>query len=73
MSLTAITREVSSSINGCQLSFHRRQLIDVERGAGSVMRDSRCGSRTEPGLPDAVFVEDAAVVLRFYGGRRSEV
>lgn len=31
MPLTAITREVSSSINGCELSFHERQAIDVTK------------------------------------------
>ncbi|PYJ54121.1 MAG: dimethylargininase, partial [Verrucomicrobia bacterium] len=27
--LTAITREVSASINNCELSFHARKPIDV--------------------------------------------
>ena len=31
MPLTAIVREVSSSINDCELSFHSRQQIDVPR------------------------------------------
>ena len=29
MILTAITREVSATINDCELSFHGRQRIDV--------------------------------------------
>jgi len=31
MGLTAITRDVSSSINDCELSFHPRQPIDVPK------------------------------------------
>jgi dimethylargininase len=70
--LTAITRDVSPSINDCELSFHRRQPIDVPRAITQheAYRDclAELGARivslpAEPGLPDAVFVEDAAVVL----------
>jgi dimethylargininase len=72
MPLTAITREVSSSINGCQLSFHARQPIDVAKAIVQHNAYQDClaelGVRivllpAEPGLPDAVFVEDPAVVL----------
>ena len=72
MSVTAITREVSSSINGCELAFHARQPIDVAKAIAQHKAYRNClaelGARivslpAEPGLPDAVFVEDAAVVL----------
>ncbi len=72
MSLTAIVREVSSSINDCELSFHARQPIDVPKAIAQHKAYQDClaelGVRVvslpaEPGLPDAVFVEDPAVVL----------
>jgi dimethylargininase len=72
MSLTAITREVSPSINDCELSFHGRQTIDVAKAIAQhkAYREllAELGARVvalpaEQGLPDAVFVEDAAVVL----------
>src|SRR5688572_7023332 len=72
MSVTAITREVSSSINECELAFHARQPIDVAKAIAQHKAYREClaelGARivslpAEPGLPDAVFVEDAAVVL----------
>ncbi len=72
MPLTAITREVSSSINDCELSFHARQPIDVAKAIAQHKAYQGClaelGVRvvslpTEPGLPDAVFVEDPAVVV----------
>jgi dimethylargininase len=72
MSLTAITRDVSSSINDCELAFHRRQWIDVAKAIAQHEAYRNClaelGARivslpAEPGLLDAVFVEDAAVVL----------
>ncbi len=72
MSLTAIVREVSPSINDCELSFHDRQPIDLGRAAAQhhVYRNilAELGVHivalpAEPGLPDAVFVEDPAVVL----------
>jgi dimethylargininase len=72
MSLTAITRDVSSNINDCELSFHPRQRINVPKAIAQheAYRDclAELGARVvslpgEPGLPDAVFVEDAAVVL----------
>jgi dimethylargininase len=72
MQLTAITREVSQSINDCELSFHARQPIDVAKAVAQHKAYQDClaqlGVRivslpAEPELPDAVFVEDAAVVV----------
>ena len=71
MPLTAIVREVSSSINDCELSFHARRPIDVARAMAQHKAYQDClaelGVRivslpAEPGLPDAVFVEDPAIV-----------
>jgi len=72
MSLTAITREVSASISNCQLSFHARQPIEFAKAIAQHKAYQDClaelGVRVvslpaEPELPDAVFVEDAVVVL----------
>src|ERR1700730_9312850 len=72
MLLTASVREVSASINDCELSFHARQPIDVARAIAQHKAYQDClaelGVRivslpAEPGLPDAVFVEDPAVVV----------
>src|SRR5438132_5851739 len=72
MPLMAITREVSASINNCQLSFHARQPIDVAKAIAQHKAYQDClaelGVRVvslpaEPELPDAVFVEDAVVLL----------
>ena len=72
MPLTAIVREVSSSINDCELSFHARQSIDVAKAIAQHQAYQDCltelGVRivslpAEPALPDAVFVEDPAVVV----------
>jgi dimethylargininase len=72
MPLTAIVREVSSSINDCELSFHARQPIDVANAIAQHQAYQEClaelGVRivaltAEPGLPDAVFVEDPAIVV----------
>ena len=72
MELIAITREVSTSINNCQLSFHAREPIDVARAIAQHRAYQDClaelGVRVvslpaEPELPDAVFVEDPAVVV----------
>jgi dimethylargininase len=68
----AITRQVSSSINDCELSFHARQPIDVPKAIAQHKAYEDClaglGVRivslpAEPELPDAVFVEDPAVVV----------
>src|SRR6184192_4152586 len=70
--LTAITREVSASISDCELSFHPRQPIDVAKAVAQHKTYQDClaelGVRivslpAEPKLPDAVFVEDTAVVV----------
>ncbi|HEY69908.1 MAG TPA: dimethylargininase [Anaerolineae bacterium] len=68
----AITRPVSPSIVECQLTFQERQPIDFDL-ANQQHRDyEQClvalGCKldrlpAEPDLPDAVFVEDTAVVL----------
>ena len=72
MTLTAITRDLSASINDCELSFHARQPIDVAKATAQhqAYRDylAERGMRVislsaEAGLPDAVFVEDPAVVV----------
>jgi dimethylargininase len=70
--VTAITRQVSSSINRCELTFHAKEPIDIEKAIAQheayeeCLR--QCGVRVislaaEPHLPDAVFVEDAAIVV----------
>jgi dimethylargininase len=70
--LTAITRAVSQSINACELTFHLQQPIDVARAANQHRSYEELlkelGVRVislpeERDLPDAVFVEDAAVVV----------
>jgi dimethylargininase len=70
--LTAITRQVSASINNCELSFHARQPIDVAKAIAQHKTYEDCLARlgvrivslpAEPDLPDAVFVEDPAVVV----------
>ncbi|HEX7516178.1 MAG TPA: arginine deiminase family protein [Chthoniobacterales bacterium] len=72
MPLTAIVREVSSSINECELSFHARQPIDVARAIAQHKAYQDCLAElgvqivslpAEPELPDAVFVEDPALVV----------
>lgn len=72
MPLIAIVRAVSSCINDCELSFHERQPIDVVRAIAQHKAYQDClaelGLRivsvpAEPNLPDAVFVEDPAVVV----------
>jgi len=70
--LTGITRQISQSINECELSFHERQPIDVAK-AGAQHRAYRdCLAElgiqvvslpAEPDLPDCVFVEDPALVV----------
>jgi dimethylargininase len=72
MGLIAITREVSPSINNCELSFHARQPIDVTKAVAQHQAYRDCLAEfgvhiislfAEPELPDAVFVEDPAVVV----------
>lgn len=70
--LTAITRQVSPSINQCELSFHERQPIDVARAVAQHRDYQECLAAlgvqvvtlpAEPDLPDAVFIEDPAVIV----------
>src|SRR5688500_4643114 len=70
--LIAITRDVSSSLGGCELSYVSRSVIDV--GLASAQHQAyrqalqSLGCRVlalpaEEAMPDAVFIEDVAVVL----------
>jgi dimethylargininase len=68
----AITRPVSRSIDRCELSTLERLPIDLERAADQhrlyeqALRSLGVDIYSlpeEPNLPDAVFVEDAAIVL----------
>lgn len=70
--LIAITRDVSPSLAGCELTHVARTPIDVGLAASQHRAYQRAlaslGCRVlaleaEPALPDAVFVEDVAVVL----------
>lgn len=70
--LIAITREVSPSINQCEITHIPRQDIDVNLARSqhldyeSALEELGCQVRrlsAEPHLPDAVFVEDTAIVL----------
>jgi len=69
---TAITREVSPTLDRCDLEFHSRQPIDVAKAVAQHRHYAEClrslgvtvvSLPAEPDLPDAVFVEDPAVVL----------
>jgi len=71
--LIAITREVSSSIGKCELTHMPRHEIDFKLAQSqhlhyeNVLRDMGCTIRrlsVEPNLPDSVFVEDTAIVLK---------
>jgi len=70
--LTAITRDVSASLAQCQLSFVDRAPIDVARAHAQheAYRDALAALGCEvialpaqDAMPDAVFVEDTAIVL----------
>lgn len=70
--MIAITRDVSPSLAGCELSFVARNAIDIERAVAQhhAYRDAltALGCRVialpaQPEMPDAVFVEDVAIVL----------
>jgi dimethylargininase len=72
MSLTAITRAVSPTMNECELSFVARRVIDIHKAIEQHERYEEClrslGIRVVslPAVvdsPDAVFVEDPAIVL----------
>jgi dimethylargininase len=69
----AITREVSPGIGECELTHLPRHEIDIETarrqhlGYENVLKDMGCDIRRvspRPDLPDSVFVEDTAVVLK---------
>ncbi|MEO0248797.1 MAG: dimethylargininase [candidate division WOR-3 bacterium] len=70
--LTAITRAVSPSLGDCELTYLPRQQIDVLKAREQHHAYEQCltelGVRVirlpvEPDMPDAVFVEDTAVVV----------
>jgi dimethylargininase len=70
--LIAITRDVSPSLGGCELSYVSRSVIDVDLAAAQHHAYRQAlqwlGCRVvalpaEEAMPDAVFVEDVAVVL----------
>jgi dimethylargininase len=72
MPLMAITRPVSRSINNCALSFQARQPIDVAKATAQHKAYQEClralgvevvSLPAAPDLPDAVFVEDPAVIV----------
>jgi len=68
----ALTRDVSSTLGNCELSYVDRTPIDIERAEHqhAAYRGAleACGCRVialpaEPDFPDAVFVEDVALVF----------
>ena len=70
--LIAITRQVSPSINRCELTYHAKEPIDLAKAISQHQAYEDClrglGVRVvslaaEPDLPDALFVEDAAIVV----------
>jgi len=70
--LIALTREVPSSINACELTHVARTPIDVAAARAqhaayeAALQEAGCTLRRLPAaddLPDSVFVEDAAVVV----------
>jgi len=70
--MIAITRDVSPSLASCELSFVQRSAIDIDRAIAQhhayreALEMLGCGVLALPALddmPDAVFVEDVAIVL----------
>ena len=70
--MIAITRDVSPSLAGCELSFVARSPIDIDRAIAQhdayrgALRMLGCEVVSLPAqseMPDAVFVEDVAIVL----------
>jgi|SRR5690242_5262386 len=70
--LTAITRQVSPGLANCELSYIKRKPIDIATARAQHREYERLlekhGARVisltaEPDLPDAMFVEDPAMVL----------
>jgi dimethylargininase len=71
--LTAITRSVGPAMNGCELAYLPRIEIDMPKAAEQHRRYEAClrelgisviSLAAEPEMPDAIFVEDPAVVVR---------
>jgi dimethylargininase len=70
--LIALTRDVSPDIGRCELTHLQRQPIDVNLAMTQHRHYEDCLARfgyevrrlhADPGLPDAVFIEDTCVVL----------
>jgi dimethylargininase len=70
--LRALVRAVSASMNRCELTYRSREKIDIAKATaqhrGYVQCLASLGVRvialpTEPGMPDAVFVEDPVIVV----------
>lgn len=70
--ILALTRPISASLAQCELTYLSRQPIDLDLARGQharyqqALRDLGCRVQSlpeAPELPDAVFVEDLAVVL----------
>ncbi len=70
--VVALTREVSPTIDSCELTHLQREPIDLEAARRQhrlyleALRTCGCGVlplKPEPDLPDSVFVEDTAVVV----------
>jgi dimethylargininase len=72
VAMIAITRDVSPSLAACELSFVARTAIDLDRAVAQhaayrdALRALGCevvSLPAQPDMPDAVFVEDVAIVL----------
>jgi dimethylargininase len=70
--LTALTREISSTLDGCELTHLARVPIDIDRARRQhrayeeALAAAGCSVErlpSGPGMPDAVFIEDTAIVL----------
>jgi dimethylargininase len=70
--LRAITRSVSPAMNGCELAYLPRIGIDIPKAAEQHRQYEAClrelgisviSLAAEPEMPDAIFVEDPAVVV----------
>jgi dimethylargininase len=70
--LTAITRAISPTLDRCELEFRRREPIDLAKAEAQHQHYEEClrslgvtviSLPAEPGFPDAVFVEDPAVIF----------
>lgn len=73
--MIALTRAVSPSLAACELTHLERTPIDAERAARQHAAYEDClralgcdvirvGGPPDPALPDSVFIEDTAIVLR---------